>query len=248
MILSGFIIQNLQFKILLNFSYFFDILRKKCTFGNIYKKSQKKIQKFSKAEIMNQSDLLFFQEKITQVRYELASYLDERKIMLTSEQLFEMMTAAPVAMAIALDGKVDTLEQSVLEHTANFAHRYVDEQTSAETQELIAALTSPDDAVGYRDFPKVLEGELKFIAENFTNWKTPLLSGLKIFLELDEVVKKYNPFLKSLKAALIENMYTVMLKNFGDDEVEKVHLKEILDKLGINLEQENIDKIISSLS
>lgn len=197
---------------------------------------------------MNQSDLLFFQEKITQVRYELASYLDERKIMLTSEQLFEMMTAAPVAMAIALDGKVDTLEQSVLEHTANFAHRYVDEQTSAETQELIAALTSPDDAVSYRDFPKVLEGELKFIAENFANWKTPLLSGLKIFLELDEVVKKYNPFLKSLKAALIENMYTVMLKNFGDDEVEKVHLKEILDKLGINLEQENIDKIISSLS
>ncbi len=198
--------------------------------------------------MINQSDLLFFQEKITQVRYELASYLDERKIMLTSEQLFEMMTAAPVAMSIALDGKVDTLEQSVLEHTANFAHRYVDEQTSTETQDIIAALTSPDDAVSYRDFPKVLEGELKFIAENFANWKAPLLAGLKIFLELDEVVKKYNPFLKSLKAALIENMYTVMLKNFGDDEVEKVHLKEILDKLGINLEQEKIDKIISSLS
>ncbi len=197
---------------------------------------------------MNQADLLFFQEKITQVRYELASYLDERKIMLTSEQLFEMMTAAPVAMAIALDGKVDTLEQSVLEHTANFAHRYVDEQTSTETQDLIAALTSPDDAVSYREFPKVLEGELKFIAENFANWKMPLLLGLKTFLELDEVVKKYNPFLKSLKAALIENMYTVMLKNFGDDEVEKVHLKEILDKLGINLEQEKIDKIIASLS
>lgn len=198
--------------------------------------------------MINQSDLLFFQEKITQVRYELASYLDERKIMLTSEQLFEMMTAAPVAMAIALDGKVDTLEQSVLEHTANFAHRYVDEQTSAETQEIIAALTSPDGVVSYHEFPKVLESELKFIAENFANWKDPLLSGLKIFLELDEVVKKYNPFLKSLKAALIENMYTVMLKNFGDDEVEKVHLKEILDKLGINLEQEQINKIISSLS
>jgi hypothetical protein len=188
------------------------------------------------------------QTHITALRAALAPYLHERGRNFSSEQLVELMVAAPVALAIAFDGEIDSFELEVLAHSVRFAHRFFEEQLNEESQAFFRNLAEPDERVRSHDFPQILQEELMFLIKNYPTWKNLWTDALRTFLEMETWIQKHNPMLKPIRKTVVEAMYVIYLKNKGNNEEEEQHLHAILQGIGIDVEGDYIKSLIQSFS
>ncbi|GAB4132576.1 MAG: hypothetical protein OHK0045_05930 [Raineya sp.] len=196
---------------------------------------------------INKEDLEFLQEKITEIRYELTPYMNSRNLLFNAEQMLELLVALPVAIGVNLDQQIDFFEERVLEHAAKTAAHFYNEQLNEDTHAVFKQLAEPDGTMNDQIFVQDFKHELRFIITSFSAYREHWLNALKAFWDLEPFLKKYNPFIKPLKKSFVETVYMILLSNSGDDKIELEQMKKILKDVGIEVSEEELLQIKSSV-
>lgn len=197
---------------------------------------------------VNKADLDFLQDKITAIRFELTPYMQSRNVVFNAEQMLELLVALPVVIGVNLDHQIDFFEERVLEHAAKVVANFYNEQLNEDTHALFKRLAEPDNTLNNLTFVQDLKHEMRFMITSFTTYQDQWLKALQYLWELEPLLKKYNPFFKPLRKTFLETVYMILLSNSGDDKVELEQMNKILNKLGIQVEEHELEQIRQSVS
>lgn len=192
--------------------------------------------------------LRMLHENITEMRYALRHYTNERRLSLNAEQLFELVMASPIAFAISWDEQVDEVEKQIMQYAAQSVAFFFNEQFTPEFQSLFEELPVPDDVLDDRRFPEVLFKELRYLAAHADTWRGAFTDALKAVLRLDPVVRHYVPELKPLAETITETLLIILLKNIGSDHLEEEHLYSMLSRLGLNFSKDLYMRVLDQVS
>jgi hypothetical protein len=187
-------------------------------------------------------------ESITQARYALRHYTNERRLSLNAEQLFELVIASPIAFAISWDEQVDEVEKQIMQYAAQSVAFFFNEQFTPELKALFEELPVPDDLLDDRRFPEVLFKELRYLAAHAGEWQAAFTDALKAILQLDPLVRHYVPELKPLAETITETLLIILLKNIGSDHIEEEHLYTMLSRLGLSFSKELYMRVLDQVS
>ncbi|MDW8295722.1 MAG: hypothetical protein RMJ97_02455 [Raineya sp.] len=197
---------------------------------------------------VNKADLDFLQDKITAIRFELTPYMQSRNLVFNAEQMLELLVALPVVIGVNLDQQIDFFEERVLDHAAKVASQFYNEQLNEDTHALFKRIAEPDNTLNDIIFVQDFKHEMRFMITSFATYQEHWLKALQYLWELEPLLKKYNPFFKPLRKTFVETVYMILLSNSGDDKVETEQMNKILSKLGIQLQENELEQIRQSVA
>lgn len=191
----------------------------------------------------------FVESIVLDIQEAMGTYFDERKINLNNFQLLSFMMASPMCIAIALDKELDNKEEEVVDYFSGTIHEIFVSRLGRDLTTLIRMVeTDKVDSLSDEEYVLLLQREARYLVSDFDRWTSAFTGGIKSLLRLDEIFVAYNPDTKTLRRSIIESMYLIVKANLGEDEVEEKRLAPLLHDIGIEVTDEEIERIVQSIS
>jgi len=177
---------------------------------------------------LENEDRVFIKTIFNEMRTQINNFSKDRDFILSNAQLFTFLTYSPLAIAIASDGVVDSVEIVAIEKITKTID--VNSMVDLNLMEFMAVATEPDNCIVNEEFNIRVGSEILFLCRNMKTYEESFLKAVKALLVFDLTPKK-DGSMTSTFSKMMDSIIENNLSKEKDAQLEK--MKKLKIELGI---------------